>query len=363
MTAKGFIPARAFIEEGALSYANGMAIKRRLEELRVPVTVLLKGQRPTVPGRAPSAAYAEAKKTLVVRVWKGKEFSTCRPSANYQLPLVTSCPGLCEYCYLQTQLGPRPYIRVYANTDEVLEHAGELTARRRPETIVFEGAATSDPVPVEHITGSLKRCIEYFGRDRDAIFQFVTKFSDVDGLIGASHGGRTTVRFSVNAPHVLRSYEHSTSTLEERLAALTRLRADGYPVGLMIGPVIAFEGWKEQYAGLLDDVGSALSVTDLSDRSDESNTPNTSRTSNTSGSSSLPFEIITHRFTSRAKKNILTVFPHTTLPIDETDRRLVYGQFGYTKYLYSKTKMDEILDFFETEIPRRVPGSSVLYMV
>lgn len=61
---------------------------------------------------------------------------------------------------------------------------------------------------------------------------------------GSNSGGRavTARRFSVNAPRILCSYEDGTSTLEERLTALARLRVDGYPVGLMIGPVMALEG-------------------------------------------------------------------------------------------------------------------------
>ena len=323
-------------------------MRRRLAELGVRVTVLRKGQRPEVPGHNPSQVYAEAKKTLVVRVRKEKEFSTCRPSAHYQLPLVTSCPGLCQYCYLQTRLGPRPYIRVYANLEEILGEAARLAADRSPEVTVFEGAATSDPLPVEHITGSLRRSIEHFGAARDSRFRFVTKFADVDPILGAAHGGNTTVRFSINAETVLRSYEHATSALQQRLEALTRVRSDGYPVGLMIGPVITFEGWKDEYRNLLDRVRVVLGGT---------------RASAAGESAELPFEIITHRFTSRAKKNILSVFPNTTLPMEEGDRRLVHGQFGYTKHLYPKETMDEVRDLFEEEIPRRVPGSTIAYTV
>jgi len=337
-----------FIEEEALSYPIGESIRRRLTGLRVPVTVLRKGQRPEVPGKNPSQVYAEAKKTLVVRVRKEKEFSSCRPSAHYQLPLVTSCPGLCQYCYLQTQLGPRPYIRAYANLEEILSTAQRLAAARSPEVTVFEGAATSDPLPIEHITGSLRRSIEHFGAAENSRFRFVTKFADVEPILGAGHGGNTAVRFSVNASHVLRSYEYGTASLEQRLEALGKVKSDGYPVGLMIGPVITFEGWKDEYRSLLDQVRTVL----------EGAVPGSDKSAG-----ELTFEIITHRFTSRAKKNILSVFPNTTLPMEEGERRLVHGQFGYTKYLYPKETMDEVRHFFEEEIPRRVPGATIAYTV
>lgn len=343
MDAQRFVPARAFIEEAALSYPLGEMVRRRLRDLGVPTAVMRRGQRPAIPGRSPSQVYAEAKKTLVVRVRKEKGFSSCRPSAHYQLPLATSCPGLCQYCYLQTTLGPHPYIRVYANIEEILAEAGRLVQERRGQVTLFEGSATSDPLPVEHITGSLRRSIEYFGGLEDSGFRFVTKFDDVDPILGAHHRGRTTVRFSVNASHVLR-YEHGTATVEQRLRALGKVMSDGYPVGLMIGPVIIFDGWKEQYRDLLDSVRSALGGTEGAGRG-------------------LGFEIITHRFTSRAKKSILSVFPNSALPMEESNRRLVHGQFGYTKYVYPKETMEDVREFFEAEIHERLPGAVIQYIV
>lgn len=315
--------------------------------MNVPVRVLGRGQRPDIPGESPTQVYRESKDTLVVRVRKEKDFASCRPSADYQLPLVSSCPGLCEYCYLQTRLGPRPYVRVYANIEEILAEAGKIAAARDPDLTSFEGAATSDPLAVEHITGSLHESIEFFGRLEHARFRFVTKFSDVAPILGADHRGRTTVRFSVNAARVIRLYEHNTSGLEERLEAMLLARQDGYPVGVMIGPVIIFEGWQEEYRELLLDLRSIVSAT----KEPSGETP------------VLPVEVITHRFTSRAKKNILDVFPGTSLPLDEAERRVAYGQFGYAKFVYPKETMGEVKEFFEREVAHALPAAKIEYTV
>jgi spore photoproduct lyase len=81
----------------------------------------------------------------VVGVKRDLDFETCRPSADYSLVLATGCPGMCEYCYLQSTLGKKPYIRVYVNVDEILEAAGRTIAGRAPELTVFEAASTADP--------------------------------------------------------------------------------------------------------------------------------------------------------------------------------------------------------------------------
>jgi len=68
-------------------------------------------------------------------------------------------PGKCEYCYLLTNLGKKPYVRVYVNIEEILSAARAYIEKRKPEITVFEGAATSDPVPTEPYTGLRGRAI------------------------------------------------------------------------------------------------------------------------------------------------------------------------------------------------------------
>lgn len=55
----------------------------------------------------------------------------------------------------------------------------------------------------------------------------------------------------------------------------------------------------------------------------------------------ITFEFITHRFTKRAKNNIMELFADTELPLDETVRQFKFGQFGYGKYLYLKQQRDK----------------------
>ncbi len=338
-----FMPSRAFVEEAALEYPLTKALSERRREHGIPAQVLKRGQRPSIPGSNPSQIYLEAKRTLVVRVRKQGKFEPCKPSAHYQLPLVTSCPGLCEYCYLQTRLGPRPYIRVYANVESILTEAARAVEGRKPEITVFEGAATADPLAVEWLTGSLKTAIEFIGHLEHGRFRFVTKYSDVGPILGARHQGKTTVRFSLNAEYVLKAFEHRTAGLNSRIRALKEVVGAGYPVGIMIGPIIIFEGWRSQYESLLEKLGSALAGSVPQEV--------------------IPFELITHRFTMRAKANIQDVFPNSRLPMDESERRLVYGQFGYAKHVYPKEVIRDIQGFFESAIPKHVNGGFVQYLV
>ncbi len=338
-----FIPKRALFERNALNYPIGNYIFDRMRDLGVDTSFIGSHNRVTgIPGKTAQEAYFEGKRTLVVGVRRTLDFQTCKPSAHYQLPLVTSCIGECEYCYLNTTLGKKPYIRVYVNIDDILSRAKDYIDERKPDITVFEGAATSDPLPVEPYTGSLRRSIEFFGAEKLSLFRFVTKFTNVDSLLDVNHNGRTTFRFSINSESIIRKYEHRTPALDERIKAAVKVASAGFPLGFIIGPIFHYSEWKKEYGQMLEKLAQNLSG--------KINAP-------------LAFELITHRFTARAKRNIFEIFPKTQLPLDEKDRKFKFGQFGYGKYVYPKDKMAELKTFFIEKTRETFPDADILYFV
>lgn len=337
-----FKPKRVIFEREALKYPLGEKLLRYFNEQGIETSYTASHNRVTsIPGQTRPEGYFEGKRTLVVGVRRTRTFETCRPSAHYQLPLVTSCPGKCEYCYLLTNLGKKPYVRVYVNTEEILSAAAGYIEKRKPEITVFEGAATSDPIPVEPYTGILARVIEFFGEQEHGRFRFVTKFTDVDTLLDVSHNGHTRFRFSINTGDVIRRYEHATPPLADRLAAAQKVVVAGYPLGFLVAPIIAEEGWKESYRDLFKAAAFELDGR-ISD---------------------LTFEFITHRFTKRAKNTILEVFPNTGLDLEEESRTFKFGQFGYGKYVYPKELFNEIKEHFHSLAQEFFPEARVEYFV
>lgn len=338
-----FVPKRAIFEPQALEFPLGKKIYDKILDLSVPIAFTGSHNRVTgIPGKNQQQAFSEAKRTLVVGVRRNTQFSTCKPSAHYQLPLNTSCPGMCEYCYLATTLGKKPYLRVYVNNEQILEQAAKYMDERAPDITTFEGAATSDPIPTEYLTGVLRQTIEFFAERTLGRFRFVTKYTDVDSLLEVRHNGRTRFRFSLNAPTVIQKYEHLTPPAAERIAAAAKVADAGYPLGFIIAPIIQFEGWEEEYSYLFQSLNAQL--------------PQTTR-------KNITFEFISHRFTKRAKSQILDLFPQTTLPMDEEMRRFKYGQFGYGKYLYQENTMAKLKEYLFAQAKTYFPEARVEYFV
>jgi spore photoproduct lyase len=110
-----------------------------------------------------------------------------------------------------------------------------------------------------------------------------------------------------------------------------------------LAPVILEENWKTEYEDLLYKMQAYLQNIDISD---------------------FRLEIISHRFTTRAKNNILQVFPQTLLPMDEkTDRKFKYGQFGYGKFVYTDEKLNDMKVFFTEKINQLLPGAVIDYII
>lgn len=337
-----FEPKRVIFEQEALKYPLGEKLWEYFRGRGAETSLTASHNRiTTIPGKTRAEGYFEGKRTLVVGVRRTKSFETCKPSAHYQLPLATSCPGKCEYCYLLTNLGKKPYVRIYVNTEEILSAVREYIDKRKPEITLFEGAATSDPIPVEPYTGILARVIEFFGGQEHGRFRFVTKFTDVDTLLDVPHNGHTRFRFSINTGDIIKQFEHGTPPLKERLEAAKKVAGAGYPLGFLVAPIIASEGWKENYEELFKEAASEL----------KGQVPD------------LTFEFITHRFTKRAKGTIMEVFPNTRLDLDEETRTFKFGQFGYGKYIYPKEFFSEIKSYFDDMSGKYFPQAKVEYFV
>lgn len=338
---KPFMPQLVYFEPKALDYPLGQQLFEKFTELGKEIRYTTShNQVRNLPGENDFQRYRIAKSTLVVGLRKTLKFDTSKPSAEYAIPFATGCMGHCHYCYLQTTMGSKPYIRTYVNVDEILEAAQNYMDERAPEITRFEASCTSDIVGIDHLTHTLKRAIEFFGQSDLGRLRFVTKFSHVDHLLDAKHNGRTRFRFSMNADYVIKYFEPGTSRLAERIEAAVKVAHAGYPLGFIIAPIYLFEGWQEGYRELFERLSH-----DLPD--------------DTKGD--ITFELIQHRFTKPAKKVIQKNYPMTKLELDEEKRRYKWGKYGIGKYIYPKDEEAEMKETLFEYIHTYFPEGKIEY--
>ena len=142
---------------------------------------------------------------------------SCKPSADYQFSLSSSCPANCEYCYLQITQGEKPFMKIFLNIEEILEVIQSYIDGNAPNITAFECASITDPISLEYLSGNLKRCIEFFGKSSKGGLRLVTKFDDVEPFLKLKHKQHTKFRFTVNLRYVINNFEHNTSDFHERV--------------------------------------------------------------------------------------------------------------------------------------------------
>ena len=342
--ARLWMPRRVLFTPDALREPWGQQIRARVTALGLPVEELASNRLAGLRGADERATYKLAKSTLAVVTAPPSAFKLqpIPPSADWQFHLAQGCPAHCQYCYLAGSLQGPPVVRAYANLPAILDH---LAAYEQPDApTTFEASCYTDPLSIEHLTGSLAECIRYFGTRRNGFLRWVTKFDAVDSLLDLPHAGQTRCRISLNAEPVSRSVEGGTASLAARMEALRRLAlppasgGGGYPVGVVIAPIMPIEGWPEHYARLLDAIAAALPF-----------------------ACDLTFELITHRFTPTSRDVLQEWYPNTRLEMDEAGRALKRNKWGGEKYVYQPGTMRELRRFFEQEIAARFPDAPILY--
>lgn len=333
---KLFIPEIAYIDPKSLNYSTGIKVKEYLENLEIPI---INSRTVQINSSSPRENYARAKKTVYITVNSQKKLQSCKPSADYQFALSSSCPGNCEYCYLQTTQGEKPFMKIFVNIENILAVIEQHMNTTSNTLTSFECGSITDPVALEHFTGNLKKCIEFFGKSEHGRLRIITKFDNVDSFLTINHNKHTKFRFSINTPYVINNFEHNTCSITERLAAAKKIANAGYPIGFIIAPIMIYDNWTEDYKILINDLRNEL--TDFNEL--------------------ITFELIQHRFTSTAKELILTRFPNTKLDMNEENRLLKWGPYGKFKYVYPKEKSLKIKDYISKLIQDSFSNSIIEY--
>ncbi|MGI4746225.1 MAG: spore photoproduct lyase family protein [Janthinobacterium lividum] len=345
-TDRNWIPKRVLVTPAALGFAHGNAMVERAAAAGAEIVRLSADRLSGLPD-----SYRDAKSTMAVVVASPsrRKPQPIPPSADWRFDLAEGCPAHCQYCYLAGSLSGPPIVRAYANLPEILGEltpllgAGTITSRsehRAAEGTTFECSCYTDPLGIEHLTGSLAACISHFGMwDAPVQLRFTTKFDAVEPLLSLPHHGRTRIRFSLNSKAGER-YEGGAPRMVRRLAALRAVAQAGYPVGLTIAPILPLPGWRLEYDQLLADVAEALDGIPTSD---------------------LTVELITHRFTDKSKSVLTGWYPGTSLPLDEADRTRKLTKFGTGKWVLPRAEMTTMRGVITDALAQRLPEARTLY--
>ncbi len=173
----------------------------------------------------------------------------------YILAHANGCPYFCDYCYLRLTLRHYPEPTVFSNTARMFQEIRDwLLSNERPS--MLNAGELSDALAWDHETGLSANLISLFsGQSRHKLL-LLTKSTNVEGILGLEPTPQAVISFSINAAKVARAYERGAPPPEKRLESAARLAEAGWEVRLRLDPLIPIEGWRDEYASMIDKINA-----------------------------------------------------------------------------------------------------------
>lgn len=285
----------------------------------------------------PNSDFAKMKRSLIIGTRKTHKYVPNFKVSDYLVPFTSSgCTAMCLYCYLVCNYNKCAYLRLFVNREEMLQKLINF-ANKQTDQKTFEIGSNSDLILENTITNNLQWVIPEFAKRAIGSITFPTKFHQVDSLLDLDHRGKVIFRMSVNPPNIIKQIEIGTSPLEKRIEAANKMFKAGYPVGILIAPVILTENWMEEYSELLDILSDNLD-SKLKDQ--------------------LFIEIIfmTYSYVQRAIN--AEAFPSLPSLYNE---KLMTGR-GMGKYHYRESERQIPQEFIKKQISEKLPNAKILYI-
>ena len=324
-----------YYEPQVLNYQLGQLLYQKYQKLPW-IEIESHNRIPELSG-AGNSQFPRLKHHLIVGVRKTHKYVENHKVSDWLVPYTSSgCRAMCLYCYLVCNYNQCAYLRLFVNREQMMDRLlKKAAAAPLPQT--FEIGSNSDLVLENTITGNLPWTIERYAREGRGFITFPTKFDMVQPLLGLDHGGKTIFRMSFNPSEIIRRVEIGTSPLDERIRALNDMAEAGYPVGLLLAPIILLPGWKQMYAELIEQ---------LADKLDQK----------VKNNGFIEIILMTYSFVQNAINS--EAFPNA---VQIFDRELMTGR-GRGKYCYRAEARLEAETFLRQKLEQCLGNMKVLYI-
>ena len=324
-----------YYEPAALSYQLGQVLRAKYANL--PWIEIDSHNHIPELASSDNRDFPKLKKHLIIGLRKTHHYVPNHKVSDWLVPYTSSgCRAMCMYCYLVCNYNKCSYLRLFVNREQMLDRLLKKAAAA-PVPQTFEIGSNSDLLLENTITDNLTYTIERFAQEGRGHLTFPTKFDMVNPLLGLDHRGKTIFRMSVNPQEIIRRIELGTSPLRARIHALNDMAEAGYPVGLLIAPIILLPEWKQLYGGLIEQLAAELSGKVLQN-------------------GFIEIILMTYSFVQNAINT--DAFPNA---VNLLNRETMTGR-GRGKYCYRNDVRAEAESFLREKIARYLPSMFILYI-
>lgn len=324
-----------YYEPAALNYELG----RMLQEKYAALPWIEIESHNHIPELAASENrdFAKLKNHLIIGTRKTHKYVPNHKVSDWLVPYTSSgCRAMCLYCYLVCNYNKCSYLRLFVNREQMLDKLlKKAAAAPAPQT--FEIGSNSDLLLENAITDNLSYTIQRFAQEGRGHLTFPTKFDMVNPLLGLDHKGKIIFRMSVNPQEIISRIELGTSSLSARIHALNEMAEAGYPVGILLAPIILLPDWKQLYGSLIEQLAEELS-------------PKVKQ------NSFIEIILMTYSFVQNAINT--DAFPNSVMLLN---RETMTGR-GRGKYCYRNEIRQEVEAFLRQKLSEQLEDMPILYI-
>ena len=331
-----FKPKKILYEENIKNYELGRELLDKYKD--VPMKVIENHNNIPEMRNKQNSEFVDIKKNLIIGIRKTHNFVPNHKTSDFLVPYTSSgCTAMCMYCYLVCNYNKCSYLRLFVNREEML---GKIikTANKSEKELTFEIGSNSDLILENTITQNLEWTIPQFAENAKGYLTFPTKFDMVEPILNLNNNGRVIIRMSVNPSKIIQRVEFGTSSLENRVKAVNKLKKAGYKIGILIAPIIFIDNWQEEYEKLIIYLKENLD--------DEVK-------------KEVFFELIFMTYSYVHKMINQEAFPNAIKLFDEEK---MTGR-GKGKYAYKEQIRKEGEEFFREKMQKYFPNNSIEYIV
>lgn len=324
-----------YYEEAIFSYSLGTYLREKYKDL--PWIPIESHNRIKQMQEKENKEFGKMKQNLIIGVRKTHKHVENHKVSDFLVPYTSSgCSAMCLYCYLVCNYNKCAYMRLFVNREEMMNKIIRQSFKGESHH-TFEIGSNSDLVLENTITHNLEWTIPYFAEHGRGAITFPTKFHMVEPLLNLEHKGKTIFRMSVNPEEIIQMAEFGTSNLCLRIKAVNEMCEAGYPIGILIAPVILVDNWKVHYTGLLETLQEQLSK-------------------KVKENMVLEIILMTYSYVHRAIN--AEAFPNA---IDLYNQEMMVGR-GRGKYAYRPQQRQEAEQFLRESIQRILGDVNILYI-
>ena len=175
---------------------------------------------------------------------------------NFYFSHMLNCVYDCRYCFLQGMYRSAHYV-LFVNYEDFQRGIERRLAETPGEDVWFFSGYDCDSLALDRVTGFVDAFVPFFARHDRAWLELRTKSTQVAALLEHRAFPRCVTAFSFT-PAAHARLEVGVPSIERRLAAMRRLAARGWPLGLRFDPLLASPDWRRRYRDLFATVFAAL---------------------------------------------------------------------------------------------------------